>query len=89
MNRKAVLTKDLFECDIPFLKEVFEKSTYPWEILPQIKGIVKELLEKGHAGSSPDVLTDACVHSRAPHRYIWCAGLRQSIVGHPADRVVP
>ena len=50
MNKKAVLTKDLFECDIPFLKEVFEKSTYPWEILPQIKGIVKELLEKGIPG---------------------------------------
>ncbi len=50
MNKKNVLTKDLFECDIPFLKEVFDKSTYPWEILPQIKEIVKDLLAKGIPG---------------------------------------
>lgn len=50
VNKKAVLTKDLFECDIPYLKEVFENSTYPWEILPQIKGIVKKVLEEGLPG---------------------------------------
>ena len=50
MNKKLVLTKDLFECDIPFLKDAFDKSTYPWEILPQIKDIIKELLEKGIPG---------------------------------------
>ena len=50
VNKKAVLTKDLFECDIPFLKEYFEKSTYPWEILPQIKGIVAKVLETGLEG---------------------------------------
>lgn len=50
MNKKCVLTKDLFECDIPFLKETFEKSTYPWEILPQIKDIIKNVLETGLEG---------------------------------------
>ena len=50
MNKKLVLTKDLFECDISFLKDAFDKSTYPWEILPQIKDIIKELLEKGIPG---------------------------------------
>ena len=50
MNKKLVLTKDLFDCDIPFLKEIFVKSTYPWEILPQIKDIIKDLLEKGIPG---------------------------------------
>ena len=50
MNKKAVLTKDLFECDIPFLKETFEKAQYPWEILPQIKEIIKSVLEKGLPG---------------------------------------
>ena len=50
MNKKLVLTKELFECDISFLKNAFDKSKYPWEILPQIKDIIKELLEKGIPG---------------------------------------
>ena len=50
MNKKAVLTKDLFECDVPFLKDVFAKSTYPWEILPQIKEIIKKVLAEGLPG---------------------------------------
>ena len=50
VNKKAVLTKDLFECNISFLKEAFDNSTYPWEILPKIKEIIKEVLEKGLPG---------------------------------------
>ena len=50
MNKKKVLTKDLFECDIPYLKKYFEKAKYPWELLPQIKGIIKDILEKGLDG---------------------------------------
>ena len=50
MNKQAVLTKDLFECDIPYLKEEFEKAEYPWEILPKIKEIVKRVLETGLPG---------------------------------------
>ena len=50
MNKQAVLTKDLFECDIPYLKEEFEKATYPWEILPRIKEIIKRVLETGLPG---------------------------------------
>ena len=50
MNKKAVLTKDLFECDIPYLKEEFEKTTYPWELLPRIKEIVKKVLAEGLPG---------------------------------------
>ena len=52
MNKLNIKTKDLFHTEHPLLKEVFEKSTYPWEILPQIKGIVakavKERLEGYH-----------------------------------------
>ena len=47
VNKRAVLTKDLFEVDIPFLKEEFEKTTYPWELLPRIKEIIKKALETG------------------------------------------
>ena len=50
MNKKVVLTKDLFECEIPYLKEEFAKTTYPWELLPRIKEIVKKVLETGLPG---------------------------------------
>lgn len=47
---KLVETKDLFKTDNPLLKEVFENSKYPWEILPQIKVICKQALESGLEG---------------------------------------
>ena len=50
MNKKAVKTKDLFNVDIPFLKEFFDKYEYPWEMLPHIKELIKDLLEKGIPG---------------------------------------
>ena len=50
MNKYNILTKDLF-LDVPSLvKEVFDSSTYPWEILPKIKELCKELLKKGIPG---------------------------------------
>ena len=50
MNKLNIKTKELFSTDVPFLKEVFDQSTYPWEILPQIKEIVKKALETGLEG---------------------------------------
>ena len=50
MNKLNIKTSELFTTECPFLKEVFEKSTYPWEILPQIKEIVKKVLETGLEG---------------------------------------
>ncbi len=47
---KKILTKELFDCDIPFLKEVFDNATYPWEILPQIKEVVAKALKEGLPG---------------------------------------
>ena len=50
MNKLNIKTCELFHTDCPFLKDVFEKSTYPWEILPQIKGIVAEVIKSGLEG---------------------------------------
>ena len=50
MNKRCVLTKDLFNCDIPYLKELFDNSTYPWDMLPKIKEVIKHLLEIGIPG---------------------------------------
>ena len=50
MNKLNIKTKELFSTDNPLLKDVFDNSTYPWEILPQIKVIVKKALEIGLEG---------------------------------------
>ena len=50
MNKLNIKTKELFSTEVPFLKEVFNKSTYPWEILPQIKVIVSNVLKSGLEG---------------------------------------
>lgn len=56
---KNVKTKELFECNNEYLKELFEKNEYPWEMLPKIKDYIKGLIEKGIPGYtklSDDVL---------------------------------
>ena len=48
VNKLNIKTKELYEeCPIPFLKETFENAEYPWQILPQIKEIVKKQIELG------------------------------------------
>ena len=50
MNKKAVLIKDLFVLDNnpEYIKEFFAKFTYPWEMLPHIKELIKasEIINK-------------------------------------------
>jgi len=49
---KLVKTAELYECNVPYLKDLFETSEYPWEMLGKIKELCKELLEKGIEGFS-------------------------------------
>ncbi len=56
---KNVKTAELFECNTPYLKELFESSLYPWEILPKIKETAKNIIAEGLPGYTliaPDVL---------------------------------
>ena len=48
--KKQILTSELFECRIPFLKETFNESVYPWEILPKIKDLINALIKTGIEG---------------------------------------
>ena len=43
---KSVKTKELFDCECPYLKEIFNKYEYPWEILPEISEYIS-LLSSG------------------------------------------
>ena len=46
----SIKTKNLFCCEVSYLKELFENSDYPWEMLPLIKEHIKTLLENGIDG---------------------------------------
>ena len=44
---KLVKTCDLYECNVPYLKELFDSCEYPWEMLPKIKALALSLIESG------------------------------------------
>ena len=44
---KCVKTAELYDCQVPYLKELFASCEYPWEMLPKIKEWIGLLLEKG------------------------------------------
>ncbi len=50
MLNKNVKTNELFNCETPYLKELFERHEYPWEILPKIKEYILNLIENGLDG---------------------------------------
>ncbi len=47
---KSVLTKELFSCNVPYLKALFADSVYPWDILPRIGAYALELIKNGIPG---------------------------------------
>ena len=49
---KRVKTKELFSCDTPYLKKLFDSAEYPWEMLPKIGEFIKELIKDGLDGFS-------------------------------------
>ena len=50
MLNKLLKTKDLFDCKTSYLKKLFDECEYAWEILPNIKEYIRELIEKGLEG---------------------------------------
>ncbi len=46
----SIKTSSLFDCKVEYLKKLFENSEYPWEILPEIKNHIKELIIQGIEG---------------------------------------
>ncbi len=45
-----VKTTELFDVKNPYIKPLFDGKEYPWEILPEIKGYIMSLIEKGIPG---------------------------------------
>lgn len=46
----SLKTSDLFECNTPYLKELFNASIYPWDMLPKIRDYITALIFKGIPG---------------------------------------
>lgn len=47
---KKVKTNELFDCNIEYLKELFESCLYPWEIFPKIKEFINKKIKTGIPG---------------------------------------
>ena len=50
MNKLNIKTSELFTVNLDYLKDFFAKSEYPWELLPEIKNLVKKIIEEGLPG---------------------------------------
>lgn len=46
----CVKTSELFSCEIEYLKPLFEKSVYPWDMISSIKQYTLDLISKGIEG---------------------------------------
>lgn len=44
---KSVKTAELFNCEVPYLKDLFASNEYPWEMLPKIKDVISKLIADG------------------------------------------
>ena len=47
---KYVKTRDLFDCSVSYLTELFQTSIYPWEMLPKIKEHIANLINNNPMG---------------------------------------
>ncbi|MBE7016353.1 MAG: UDP-N-acetylglucosamine pyrophosphorylase [Ruminococcaceae bacterium] len=50
--KKAVLTKELFDCKCEYIKPLFDSCEYPWEMLSKIKEHIDNLTLEGIEGFS-------------------------------------
>lgn len=47
---KRVKTSELFDCRVPYLRQLFADAEYPWEMLPKLKSFIADLVEQGIEG---------------------------------------
>lgn len=45
-----ITTADLFDCQVPYLRALFAKSVYPWEVLQGLTAYLRELTRNGIEG---------------------------------------
>lgn len=56
---EQIKTAELYDCQVSYLKPLFEKHLYPWQMLPELKGYIRQLIKDGLEGFTqiaPEVL---------------------------------
>ena len=50
MTERKVLTSELFDCNISYLRSLFDECEYPWQIVASIKDFILKLMDCGIDG---------------------------------------
>lgn len=50
MNKGDIRTSALFDCRTEYLRELFSKHEYPWEMLAELKEYIEKVIERGLPG---------------------------------------
>ena len=56
---EQIKTVELYDCQVSYLKPLFEKHLYPWQMLPELKDYIRQLIKDGLEGFTqiaPEVL---------------------------------
>jgi NDP-sugar pyrophosphorylase family protein len=56
---EQIKTAELYDCQVSYLKPLFEKHLYPWQMLPELKSYIRQLIKDGLEGFTqiaPEVL---------------------------------
>ncbi len=80
---KLVKTEELFECQTPYLRELFDAAEYPWEMLPKIKDYAKKLIENGLNGFTE--ISDGVFVGRNVKIYPTATIEGPAIIGHGTE----
>ena len=47
---EQITIKELFDCRVSYLQPLLNKHTYPWQVLPELKGYIRQLINEGLEG---------------------------------------
>lgn len=81
--KKCVKTAELFDCRTPYLKDLFDNSEYPWDMLPKIKDYINKLIENGIEGFSE--LTDGVLVGKDVTIHPSATIIPPAIIGHGCE----
>lgn len=83
MLNKEVKTKKLFDCKREYLSKLFEAHEYPWQILPEIKDYIKNLIKEGIPGFTE--LTEGVLVGENVKIYPTAVIEAPAIIGHGSE----
>lgn len=83
VNKLNIKTKELFDCEIDYLKPYFDAAEYPWKILPKIKEICAKTVQNGLDGYT--LLSEGVLVGRNVKIAKTATILPPAIIGHDTE----